>query len=59
MATVVAACLLLEYGVSTAAVSVGWSQYVNKLTDNLLAPVRSTRLPSLESMNLRYAYSMK
>ena len=36
MAMVVAACLLLEYGVSTAAVSVGWSQYVNKLTDNLL-----------------------
>ena len=36
MAMVVAACLLLEYWVSTAAVSVGWSQYVNKLTDNLL-----------------------
>ena len=32
----VAACLLLEYGVSTAAVSVGWSQYVNKLLDNFL-----------------------
>ena len=30
----VAACLLLEYGVSTAAVSVGWSQYLNKLCDN-------------------------
>ena len=30
----VAACLLLEYGVSTAAVSVGWSQYLNKLFDN-------------------------
>jgi amino acid transporter len=36
MAMVVAACLLLEYGVSTAAVSVGWSQYVNKLADNML-----------------------
>jgi APA family basic amino acid/polyamine antiporter len=36
MAMVVAACLLLEYGVSTAAVSVGWSQYVNKLAENLL-----------------------
>ena len=36
MAMVVAACLLLEYGVSTAAVAVGWSQYVNKLADNLL-----------------------
>ena len=30
----VAACLLLEYGVSTAAVAVGWSQYVNKLLEN-------------------------
>ncbi len=30
----VAACLLLEYGVSTAAVAVGWSQYLNKLLDN-------------------------
>ena len=32
----VAACLLLEYGVSTAAVAVGWSQYVNKLAENFL-----------------------
>ena len=32
----VAACLLLEYVVSTAAVAVGWSQYVNKLLDNFL-----------------------
>ncbi|MBU3751632.1 MAG: amino acid permease, partial [Mycobacterium sp.] len=32
----VAACLLLEYGVSTAAVAVGWSQYVNKLLNNFL-----------------------
>lgn len=31
----VAACLLLEYGVSTAAVSVGWSGYLNVLLDNL------------------------
>lgn len=31
----VAACLLLEYGVATAAVSVGWSGYVNKLLSNL------------------------
>ncbi|MCB1286849.1 MAG: amino acid permease [Mycobacterium sp.] len=30
----VAACLLLEYGVSTAAVAVGWSEYLNKLLDN-------------------------
>jgi amino acid transporter len=31
----VAACLLLEYGVSTAAVAVGWSQYLNKLLSNI------------------------
>lgn len=31
----VGACLLLEYGVSTAAVAVGWSQYVNELLKNL------------------------
>src|ERR1700733_5326102 len=31
----VGACLLLEYGVATAAVAVGWSGYVNKLLDNL------------------------
>src|SRR5262245_7534995 len=33
----VAACLLLEYGVSAAAVAVGWSQYVNELLDNLFS----------------------
>ena len=27
----IAACLLLEYGVSTAAVSVGWSEYLDEL----------------------------
>ena len=31
----VAACLLLEYGVSTAAVAVGWSGYLNELLHNL------------------------
>ncbi|MFF2243777.1 amino acid permease [Arthrobacter sp. NPDC058130] len=31
----VAGCLLLEYGVSGAAVAVGWSQYVNQLLENL------------------------
>jgi amino acid transporter len=31
----VAACLLLEYGVSAAAVAVGWSQYLNELMGNL------------------------
>jgi len=30
----IAACLLLEYGVSSAAVSVGWSQYLNELLRN-------------------------
>jgi amino acid transporter len=34
-AMVVAACLLLEYGVSAAAVAVGWSQYLNELLHNL------------------------
>jgi basic amino acid/polyamine antiporter, APA family len=31
----VAACLLLEYGVSIAAVAVGWSGYLNKLLHNI------------------------
>src|SRR5262245_57334767 len=31
----VAACLLLEYGVSAAAVAVGWSQYLNEFCDNV------------------------
>lgn len=35
VAVVVGACLLLEYGVSTAAVSVGWSQYLSKLSLNI------------------------
>lgn len=35
VAICVAACLLLEYGVATAAVAVGWSGYVNKLLGNL------------------------
>ena len=35
VAMVVAACLLLEYGVSSAAVAVGWSQYLNEVFDNL------------------------
>lgn len=34
-AVVVGACLVLEYGVSTAAVSVGWSQYLSKLSLNV------------------------
>src|SRR3954449_5711057 len=35
VAIVVAACLLLEYGVSAAGVAVGWSQYLNELLNNL------------------------
>ncbi|WP_139273324.1 amino acid permease [Mycobacterium paraffinicum] len=31
----VASCLLLEYGVSTAAVAVNWSSYLNKLLSNI------------------------
>lgn len=31
----VGACLLLEYGVSSAAVAVGWSEYLNTLLNNL------------------------
>ncbi|MEU1973320.1 amino acid permease [Microbacterium sp. NPDC019599] len=31
----VAACITLEYGVSTAAVSAGWSGYLNQLLDDL------------------------
>lgn len=31
VAYVVGACLLLEYGVATSAVSVGWSEYLNSL----------------------------
>lgn len=33
MAVIIAACVLLEYGVSTAAVAVGWSGYFNELLD--------------------------
>jgi len=31
----VAACLLLEYGVSMSATAIGWSGYLNKLLDNV------------------------
>lgn len=36
VAFVVGACLILEYGVSAAAVAVGWSEYVNLLFANTL-----------------------
>lgn len=35
VAVVVATCLVLEYGVSTSATAVSWSEYLNKLTSNL------------------------
>ncbi len=35
VAMIIAACVLLEYGVSSAAVAVGWSGYFNELLDNL------------------------
>ncbi|WP_207840379.1 amino acid permease [Williamsia soli] len=38
VAMAVAACLLLEYGVSTAAVAVGWSEYLNALLGYLHIP---------------------
>ena len=36
VAMIVAACVLLEYGVSSAAVAVGWSGYFNELLENLI-----------------------
>ena len=44
----VAACLLLEYGVSMSAAAVGWSGYLNKLLDNLFGfncRIRCPRAP--------------
>jgi APA family basic amino acid/polyamine antiporter len=35
LAMVIAACVLLEYGVAASAVAVGWSGYFNELTDAL------------------------
>ena len=35
VAMIVAACVLLEYGVASAAVAVGWSGYFNELLNNL------------------------
>ena len=36
VAVCIAACVLLEYGVSSAAVAVGWSGYFNELLENLV-----------------------
>lgn len=46
VAVCVAACLLLEYGVATAAVAVGWSGYLNKLLSNVVG----VELPNAVSM---------
>ena len=35
LAVLVGGCVLLEYGVATSAVAVGWSGYFNELLDNL------------------------
>src|SRR5688500_4378778 len=43
----VAACLLLEYGVSSAAVAVGWSQYLNQFLGNLFG----FRIPDARSQS--------
>lgn len=45
-AMVVASCLTLEYGVSTAAVAVGWSEYVNQFLHNMFG----FQLPDLLSL---------
>ena len=36
VAFIVGACLILEYGVSAAAVAVGWSEYLNLLLQNVI-----------------------
>ncbi|NLG22471.1 MAG: amino acid permease [Actinomycetales bacterium] len=36
VAMIIAACVLLEYGVAASAVAVGWSGYFNELTGSLL-----------------------
>jgi amino acid transporter len=46
VAMVVAACLLLEYGVASAAVAVGWSEYLNELLDNVFGFVIPDALSS-------------
>ncbi|MFT3889192.1 MAG: amino acid permease [Arachnia sp.] len=46
-AMAVAACLMLEYGVSTAAVAVGWSEYLNQFLHNLFG----IRLPDALSLS--------
>ena len=41
----VASCLILEYGISAAAVAVGWSGYLNKLFEIVLGSGLPPALP--------------
>lgn len=55
VAMVIAACLILEYGVSGAAVSVGWSEYLNQLLLNLTGwqiPAALSAAPPVGIINL-------
>src|SRR3954447_26638345 len=47
VAVVIAGCVLLEYGVATGAVAVGWSGYFNELIDSLFG----FRLPQALSVS--------
>ncbi len=47
VAIVIAACVLLEYGVATGAVAVGWSSYFNELLDETIG----VRLPHALSIS--------
>ncbi len=47
VAVIIAGCVLLEYGVATGAVAVGWSGYFNELTDSLFG----VRLPQALSIS--------
>ena len=52
----VAACLLLEYGVSMSATAVGWSGYLNKLLDNLFG-VHATAFADARRRSVRHRAS--
>ncbi len=47
VAVIIAGCVLLEYGVATGAVAVGWSGYFNELTSELFG----VRLPQALSVS--------
>ena len=58
----VASCLVLEYGISGAAVAVGWSEYVEKLIENLFGfglPHWLTHAPITIDPSGGSAYAMK